>query len=80
MSFNAAAEVGKYLKVIRNDMVIKEIITFTLYCDSQSAIASAKNHVHQYRSKNIDINFHFIRNELQNEALILIHIAKEENG
>ena len=55
------------------DMLNNEINnTFTLYCDSQSAIALTKNTIHHQRSKYIDIRFHFIRNDLEKGTLKII--------
>ena len=44
MSISAATQEGKYLKPLMKDMLNNEInYTFTLYCDSQNAIALTKN-------------------------------------
>ena len=80
ISISAAIQEGKYLTALMKDMLNNEInYTFTLYCDSQSAIALTKNPIHHQRSKHINISFHFIRNELEKETLRLFHIASEEN-
>ena len=62
------------------DMLNNEInYAFTLYCDSQSAIALTKHPIRHQSSKHIDIKFHFIRNKLETGTLRLFHIAREEN-
>ena len=43
----------------------------TVYCDSQSAIHLAKNQVHHSRTKHIDVCFHFIREILEEEDILL---------
>ena len=80
MSISAATQEGKYLKALMKDMLNNEMnYSFTLYCDSQSAMALSKNSIHYQRSKPIDIKFHFIRNELKKGNLRLFHIFSEEN-
>ena len=80
MSISAATLEGKYFKVLMKDMLNNEInYTFTLYCDSQSAMVLAKDPMHHQGSKYMDIRFHFIRNELEKGTLRLFHIASKEN-
>ena len=50
-----------------------------LYADNQGAIALAKNPVDHQRSKHIDIKYHFIRNEIQNNIVELIYVQSEDN-
>ena len=38
----------------------------TIYCDSQTAIAIAKNPVHHPRTKHINIRYHFVRDHNRN--------------
>nr|GEX17276.1 uncharacterized mitochondrial protein AtMg00810-like [Tanacetum cinerariifolium] len=41
-----------------------------MYCDNKSAIALCCNNVQHYRSKHIDIRYHFIKEQVENEASI----------
>ena len=50
-----------------------------VYVDNQSAIALAKNPVHHQRSKHIDIKYHFVRHEVQNENIKLEYVPTEFN-
>ncbi|MCO5594036.1 hypothetical protein L7F22_048055 [Adiantum nelumboides] len=50
-----------------------------LHCDSQSAIALAKNPVFHSRTKHIDVRYHFSRECLANKSLDLVKIPMSEN-
>src|SRR5579862_7493172 len=49
-----------------------------LYTDSQSAIALAQNPEHHARTKHIDIQYHFIRNCVEDERLKLEYCSTED--
>jgi len=50
-----------------------------LYSDSQSAINLAKNQVFQARTKHIDIRYHFVREILEEEEIVLQKIHTTNN-
>jgi hypothetical protein len=50
----------------------------TLYTDSQSAIQLAKNPGHHYRTKHIDIQYHYVRQQVQEGKIHLMHIQTSE--
>ena len=50
----------------------------TLYTDSQSALALAKNPGHHYRTKHIDIQYHFVREKVQIGACNLLYIPTND--
>ncbi|GKF79024.1 hypothetical protein Tco_0234592 [Tanacetum coccineum] len=41
----------------------------TTYCDNKSTITLCCNNVQHYRSKHIDIRFHFIKEQVENEVV-----------
>src|SRR5579859_4339668 len=49
-----------------------------IYTDSQSAIALAQNPEHHARTKHIDIQYHFIRNCVEDERLKLKYCSTED--
>lgn len=51
----------------------------TIFSDSQSAIALAKNPVHHQRTKHIDIRHHFIREAIQNGQIEMKYVKTQEN-
>jgi len=50
-----------------------------LYSDSQSAIHLAKNQVFHARTKHIDVRYHFVREILEEEEIVLHKIHTTEN-
>ena len=50
----------------------------TLYTDSQSAIELAKNPEHHARTKHIDIQYHFVRQNVQNATVNLTYIPTND--
>nr|GEX56687.1 retrovirus-related Pol polyprotein from transposon TNT 1-94 [Tanacetum cinerariifolium] len=49
----------------------------TMYCDNKSAIALCCNNVQHYRSKHIDIRYHFIKEQVENGVIELYFINTE---
>ena len=49
-----------------------------LYIDSQSAIQLAKNPGHHHRTKHIDIQYHYVRQRVQEGKTNLMHIPTGE--
>ena len=47
----------------------------TVWCDNQSAIALATNPVYHARTKHIEIDFHFIREKIQNKDVQVQYIS-----
>ena len=50
-----------------------------VYSDSQSAIHLAKNQVFHSRTKHIDVRYHFVREILEEEEILLQKIDTKEN-
>ena len=50
----------------------------TIWQDNQSTIALAKNPIHHARTKHIDIQHHYIRECIENEAICLLYISTEQ--
>nr|GEU67619.1 retrovirus-related Pol polyprotein from transposon TNT 1-94 [Tanacetum cinerariifolium] len=49
----------------------------SMYCDNKSAIALCYNNVQHSRSKYIDIRFHFIKEQVENEVIELYFVNTE---
>lgn len=54
-------------------------VKVTLMCDSQNAIHLSKNQAHHKRTKHIDIQYHFIRDIIENKLVELTKVAGEKN-
>ncbi|GJW64762.1 hypothetical protein Tco_0116646 [Tanacetum coccineum] len=48
-----------------------------MYCDNKSAISLCCNNVQHSRSKHIDIRFHFIKEQVENEVVELYFVNTE---
>lgn len=53
---------------------------FIVYCDSQSAIHLSKNSSFHYRSKHIDVRYHWICDVLEMKLLQIQKIHTDDNG
>jgi len=49
-----------------------------LFCDSTSAISVGKNPCLHFRSKHIDIRFHFLRDQYEKRVVDLIHVDTDD--
>ena len=77
LASNAVQEC-KFLKQLCKDMNIM-IDDVLINVDNQGAMNLAKNRVNHQRSKHIDIKYHFIRSEIQNENVKLKCIRTDNN-
>ena len=50
-----------------------------MYVDNQGAIALANNPVHHKTSRHIDVRYHYVRLEIQNEAVSLTYVPTDNN-
>jgi hypothetical protein len=82
MALKEATKEMLYLKEIAINLLSKltkhNIVTNTIYTDSKSAIDLAKNPEHHARSKHIDIQYHFVRENVQNGIIKLEYISTKE--
>ena len=79
MSMTAAVQEGKYLMSLLIEVLNFNQNQFALLCDNQGAIALAKNPVKHNRSKHIDIRYHFIRDEVATEKVVIQYVPTEDN-
>jgi hypothetical protein len=73
-----AACQGVWLARLVTDMAGVEPGVPELKVDNQSAIALSKNPVHHDRSKHIDTRFHYIRECIDENRIVLGHVSTEE--
>ena len=80
MALTAATQEAKFLNQLLADMTgVKPPGPTTIFEDNQGAIALAKNPVQHQRSKHIDIKYHYIRQEIQNNSIVLKYIPSKDN-
>jgi hypothetical protein len=73
MSLSDASREAIARQHLYTDLNIQDSIPL-LYSDNQAALAIAQNPVHHQRSKHIDIRYHFIRNAVQNDQVIIDYV------
>nr|CAD1840712.1 unnamed protein product [Ananas comosus var. bracteatus] len=67
-----------WLRRILCDIKQNQTDQTVIYCDNQSTIAMIKNPVHQNRTKHIEIRYHFIRDQLANDNIVLKHCSTDQ--
>ena len=60
-------------------MTGNEMKSVILRVDNQGAIQLAKNPAHHQRTKHISIKYHFIRDQIRRQNVILQYVASELN-
>lgn len=78
MTATAAACQGIWLRNILSRITSEIIGPVTLCIDNRSAIDLAKNPMFHGRSKHIDIQYHFIRECVERDKVILKHFRSRE--
>ena len=51
--------------------------TLTIYCDNTSSINISKNLMQHSKTKHIDIRHHFIRELVENQSVVIEHVATD---
>ncbi|MCO5553617.1 hypothetical protein L7F22_007142 [Adiantum nelumboides] len=78
VALSEACKEAIWLARLVKDLGLEQCLPI-LHCDSQSAIALAKNPVFHSRTKHIDVHYHFSRECLANKSLDLVRIPMSEN-
>ena len=76
-AIDACKEAG-WLKKLIFDMFGGKLDSTIIQCNNQSCIKLLENPVFHYRSKNIEMRYHFIRDLVQRGALKLQYIPTDE--
>ena len=66
------------MRRLSTDIGMKQLEATPILCDNQSTIAIAKNPTHYGRSKHIDIKFHYIRELIVDEDIVLQYCSTAE--
>ncbi|GJW86882.1 retrovirus-related pol polyprotein from transposon TNT 1-94 [Tanacetum coccineum] len=67
-----------WLKNLLSELQSQQHEATEIRIDNKSAIELARNPVHHERSKHIDVRFHFIREQIRNGEVQLIHVASRD--
>ncbi|XP_074327753.1 secreted RxLR effector protein 161-like [Apium graveolens] len=68
-----------WLSYILGELNLAKEDPVTIYVDNKSAISLAKNPVSHSRSKHINIKYHFLREQVNDKNVELVHYRTEEN-
>ena len=61
------------------DVLPKSLQLITVFNDNQGAIALAKNPINHFKSKHIDIRYHYVREYLNRNNVPLNYVPSNEN-
>ncbi|PKU74847.1 Retrovirus-related Pol polyprotein from transposon TNT 1-94 [Dendrobium catenatum] len=76
-SLSAATSEVIWLRRLTAELDTPQPSPTTIHCDNTSAMAIAKNPVFHARTKHIEIDYHFIRQQIQSGNLQLSHISSQ---
>ncbi|KAL0307493.1 UNVERIFIED_CONTAM: Copia protein [Sesamum angustifolium] len=66
----------RFLKSLRISAHVDDAVV--IYCDNTAAIAYAKDPKYHGRTKHIDTRYHFIRDSIAQEEVVLRHIPTDD--
>ena len=74
-----AAKEAIWLKNFLDEVNIVQGATIEIHCDNQGAIALAKDNKFHSRTKHIDLRYHFVREAVEEERIVVGYIPSEDN-
>ncbi|XP_020672785.1 uncharacterized protein LOC110092535 [Dendrobium catenatum] len=77
-SLSAAASDVLWLRRLACELQLPQPNPTVIHCDNTSAIAIAKNPVFHARTKHIEIDYHFIRQQISSGEINLAHIPSKD--
>lgn len=78
MGLTEAAKEAAYLRGLLIELKLMPSASIVLYVDNQRAKCLAEYPVHHKRTKHIDIRYHYIRDVINREEVILEHLPMED--
>lgn len=78
MAASQAAKELLWMKTLFGELLGKREVPATLLLDNQSAIQLIKNPVHHKRTKHIDVRYHHLRSQFQNNVFSLEYINSRD--
>lgn len=82
VALTSAAKELMFIKNILNELGLEEVYdrrAIKLLCDNEGAKSLAENNGYSPRTKHVDVKYHFIRELIEQNAIILEHIGTKEN-
>ena len=78
MSACAAVQEAVYLIQLLKDLNFNQESATVIYEDTKGCIDLSQNPVHHKRSKHIDVRYHYIREKVESNDIILIYVNTQE--
>ena len=73
-----AAKDAVWLRAFLMELGLTATAPTTIHCDSQGAMALAKNPEHHQKSKHIDLRYHFVREQVAGGAINLVYTSTSD--
>lgn len=67
-----------WLSSLLKDLGLKQLAVAELYCDNKAALAIAANHVLHESTKHVEIDWHFIRDNIKAGILQTAHVPSQD--
>lgn len=67
-----------WLKLLLDELGIRENNPMKVYCDNKAAIAMSHNPVHHDRTKHVEVDRHFIKEKIENGTICMTYIPSSE--
>jgi hypothetical protein len=67
-----------WLRMLLKDIHVTLLATPTIWCDNVSALALATNPVYHARTKHIEVDYHFVREKVLNQDILLKFISTDD--
>jgi hypothetical protein len=78
MAATHASKEAVWLQILCSGIgLVQQVVS--IYCDSQSAIFLAKNPAYHSKTKNIDIQYHFVRDMVEEKKVLLMKVETLKN-
>ncbi|KAI5060280.1 hypothetical protein GOP47_0024700 [Adiantum capillus-veneris] len=68
-----------WLRRLTADLDVGQDTANTIYTDSQSALAVARNPIFHARTKHIEVHYHYVRERLSAGEISLAYVPTQEN-
>ena len=79
MSSADAAKQASWLRLLLEDLGFPQSDPITLYNDNMGAILLSQNPVHHDRSKHISLRYHYLREQVGDKSIELVHVPSQQN-
>lgn len=77
MALSQASREAIWIQRLANDLTVT-MDSMIIMCDNASAICLARNPVQHSRTKHIDVHYHFVRQQVQEEKLQVQHVPTDQ--